>query len=68
MKHQEIEKLTRKLLDCGYHSEQIKQIISEAIESGTTDTGSSQEQLIMDALESYVEFGIKCKMTGTRER
>lgn len=61
MKHQKIEQLTQKLLDCGYYPYQIKQIISDAMESDTTDTGISKEQLVIDALESYVEFGAKCK-------
>ncbi|CQR74507.1 hypothetical protein SOV_26150 [Sporomusa ovata DSM 2662] len=62
MKHQQIEKLTHQLLDCGYYPYQIKQIISDAMESDTTtDTGISKEQLIINALKSYVEFGTKCK-------
>ncbi|TWH49150.1 hypothetical protein [Sporomusa sp. KB1] len=62
MKHQKIEQLTQKLLDCGYYPYQIKQIISDAMESDTpTDTGISKEQLVIDVLESYVEFGAKCK-------
>ncbi|QDR81168.1 hypothetical protein [Sporomusa termitida] len=67
MKQEQIKQLTQKLLACGYHSSQIRHIISEAVESGTADTGSSQEQLIIEALESYVEFGSKCKRTGNRK-
>jgi hypothetical protein len=67
LKQEQIKQLTQKLLACGYHSEQIRHIISEAVESGAPDADSSQEQLIIDALESYVEFGSKCKRTGTRK-
>ncbi|HWR09349.1 hypothetical protein [Sporomusa sp.] len=67
MKQEQIKQLTQKLLACGYHSEQIKHIISDALESGAADADNSQEQLIIDALASYVEFGSKCKMTGNRK-
>ncbi len=63
MKNQQIEKLNQILLSCGYHPEQIKQIITEALESAPVTTDSSREQWIIEALESYVEFATKCKMT-----
>jgi hypothetical protein len=64
MKHEQIKQLTDKLLACGYHPDQIKQMISEAMECGITDKDNPREELIIAALESYVEFGSKCKMTG----
>lgn len=63
MKNQQIEKLTQILLTYGYHPEQIKQIITEALESAPVATDSPREQWIVEALESYVEFATKCKMT-----
>ncbi|HWR06450.1 hypothetical protein [Sporomusa sp.] len=62
MKHEQIKQLTDRLLACGYHPSQIKQMISEA-ECGITANDSRREQLIIAALEDYVEFGTKCKMT-----
>ncbi|QDR80560.1 hypothetical protein [Sporomusa termitida] len=67
-KQEQINRLTQKLLDCGYRSSQVKQIISEASENTTTAASSSQqEELIIEALQSYVEFGIKCKKKGARD-
>lgn len=62
MKQQKIEALRGKLLDCGYHAEQIRHIVSEALESAAT--GDSPEDVIIEALEEYLVFGAKCKMTG----
>ena len=62
MKQQKIEALTGKLLDCGYHAEQIRHIVSEALESAAA--GDSQENVIIEALEEYLAFGVKCRMTG----
>ena len=61
MNQSKIEILTRQLLDCGYHAEQIKHIMSEALENSTDD---SQEETIMEVLETYLAFAAKCKMTG----
>lgn len=65
-KQEQIEQLTQKLLDCGYHSHQIKQVINEALEGAAA--GSSREELIIEALKAYLEFGIKCKMKGSRNQ
>ncbi len=67
MKQEQIKQLTQNLLACGYHGEQIRHMVNEALESGASETDSSQEQLIIDALTSYVEFSSKCKMRGTRK-
>ncbi len=61
MNQPRIEILTRQLLDCGYHAEQIKHIVNEALEN---NTGDSQEEAIMEALETYLAFAAKCRMTG----
>ncbi|SDE11611.1 hypothetical protein [Sporomusa acidovorans] len=61
MKHDQIEMLVNKLLSYGYHQYQIKQMISDAIEKGPADDDGVQEQLIIEVLEGYVEFGAKCK-------
>lgn len=63
MKQGQVEILIGKLLDCGYHNYQIKQIISDAVESNAKDNDEAQEQLIIDALESYLRFAAKCKTT-----
>lgn len=65
MRHERIEKLTRQLLDLGYHSGQIKQIITEAVESAA-ESGSPEERIV-DALESYVSFAIQCCRSGSRK-
>jgi hypothetical protein len=61
MKQEQIEGLTQKLLNCGYRPSQIREIISDAIGSDTTANNDFQEQLIIDALESYVSFATKCQ-------
>ncbi|CQR74498.1 hypothetical protein SOV_26060 [Sporomusa ovata DSM 2662] len=61
MKHEKIEELTKKMLACGYHDDQIKHILRDTIENNLDDDGSLQEKLIIDVLESYIEFGTKCK-------
>ena len=66
MKNEQIERLTRQLLDCGYHSGQIKQIINEAAER-VTESGNLQDEIIA-ALEHYVEFSMKCRRSGNRSR
>ncbi|WP_144350883.1 hypothetical protein [Sporomusa termitida] len=63
-KQEQINQLTQKLLDCGYHAEQIKHIVREALED---DTGDAQEDVIIAVLETYLSFGIKCKRQGPRE-
>jgi uncharacterized membrane-anchored protein len=67
-RQEQIERLTQQLLGCGYHLHQIKQIINEAIENAATEAGRSQEELVIEALEGYLEFGMKCKMKRTREQ
>lgn len=62
MRHERIEALVRQLLDLGYHSGQVRQIINEAAENAT-EKGSSEERII-DALESYVSFASKCRRNG----
>jgi len=63
VRRQQIEQLTQQLLDCGYRSSQIKRIISEALEA-EAEAGSSREALIVQALEEYLAFSIKCKGKG----
>lgn len=65
MKRRRIEILTRTLLDYGYHSNQIQYIIDEARESSAD---AASEDVVMEALESYVEFATKCKNTGSNTR
>lgn len=65
MKHRRIEILTRTLLDYGYHSNQIKYIIDEARESSGD---AASEDVVIEALESYVKFAAKCKNSGSNTR
>lgn len=66
MKNQQIEKLTQMLLACGYHSEQIRLIITETLDSLPAEGSHSREQSVIEALEGYVEFATKCKMTSNK--
>lgn len=66
MKHRKIEALTCTLLDYGYHSQQIKQIVNEARES--SHAGKIPEDAVIEALEAYVEFATKCKNKGSNPR
>ncbi len=62
MRHERMETLVRQLLDLGYHSGQVKQIIDEAAKEAKES--DNPETWIIDSLESYILFAAKCRKNG----
>ncbi|XER14406.1 hypothetical protein SATMO3_46890 [Sporomusa aerivorans] len=61
---QDIQALIMKLSDLGYKSFQIREIINECIETQDLQfLTSAQEAELIDTLQNYVDFAIKCRST-----